>query len=675
VVLGYPSAVRLSATLQHLNQDPDAPQVSALFYLSTVVQSYTFTCLVDCGSAINIVHPSIPAKLGIEVKPCVGPRATLADGETVLECNSHCSIPHIISGRSMTDTFFIASIGVQAFLLGMPFLETHNPVMDWSNRTLSWRTTTFPGQSASAHDSFQVPGNCGTVMTNPTEASLTSATRTPQSRKRPLESGDGLANPPYGTRQHMPKLATPPSIIPSSYSRQSATILPTRHIDPKHDQLLLFNVLDVTGSTLASTMASEADSNVAPIYAILTIRPLSGVPEEYSLYANVFEKRNAEKLPPHRPNVDHEIPLIEGAKPTYGPIYNLSELELKTLKEYIDRMLAKGFIRPSKSPFGSPVLFVKKADGSLRLCVDYRKLNDITIKNRYPLPLISELFDRLKHARIYTRLDLQDAYNQLRIARGDEWKTAFRTRYGHFEYLVMPFGLTNAPASFQAYANDCLREYLDDFCVVFMDDVLIYSNSMEEHIGHVRKVLSKLRDYDLTCKLSKCEFHSTSISFLGFIISPNGIAMEPDRVTAIREWPAPSNVHDIQVFLGFANFYRRFIQGFSRVVAPITSLLQKGQRFDWSNICQKALDELKSRFTSAPILKHFDPDLPIRIHTDASGFAVSGIISQLHNPLWHPVAFYSRKLSPAECNYDVPDREMLAIVESMRHWRHYLEGA
>jgi hypothetical protein len=414
----------------------------------------------------------------------------------------------------------------------------------------------------------------------------------------------------------------------------------------------------------------------AQVNAIPSADLPTSVPVEYAEFADVFEPKNAQKLPPHRPGVDHEIPLIADAKPVFGSIYNMSETELQFLKEYIDSMVAKGFIRPSKSPFGSPVLFVKKPDGSFRLCVDYRKLNEITIKNRYALPLMSELFDRLKNAKYYTRLDMADAYNQLRIAAGDEYKTAFRTRYGHFEYLVMPFGLTNAPASFQSYANDCLREFLDIFCVVYLDDVLIYSRTLEEHVAHVKQVLSRLREYGLTCKLSKCEFHATSTSFLGFVISPDGVSMEPDRVDAITEWPIPTSVHDIQIFLGFANFYRRFIRGYSRITAPITSLLRKNERFEWSSQAQEAFDELKHQFTSAPVLRHFDPDLPIRLHTDASGFAISGILSQLHSDCqWHPVAFFSRKCIPAECNYGIPDLEMLAIVESMRHWRHYLEGS
>jgi chemotaxis protein CheY-P-specific phosphatase CheC len=239
----------------------------------------------------------------------------------------------------------------------------------------------------------------------------------------------------------------------------------------------------------------------------------------------------------------------------------------------------------------------------------------------------------------------------------------------------MPFGLTNAPASFQAYANDAIREYLDLFAIVYLDDILIYSDTLEEHIQHVRMVLKKLQAHGLFVKLEKCQFHVQKISFLGFIISPDGISMDPERVSTIADWPAPQSVLEVQIFLGFANFYRRFIDGYSRTVLPITSLLRKGQRFEWTQEAQKAFDELKSLFTTAPILRHFDPNLPITLHVDSSGFAISGIISQPHEGHLHPVAFWSRKCTPAECNYDIHDREMLAIVESMKHWRHYLEGS
>ena len=539
-------------------------------------------------------------------------------------------------------------------ILGMPWLEKTNPMIDWVSKTVEPRP--LPPISTDLRSVSKDP-----ISQSPVKPQ---SSVQPPSKPPSVEDSSDICDVspsldlPTFRRRH-----------PHPHRHRLPAILPTKNINPKRDELLLFSIVDVTDLKAAA----EAQVNLLSASASAE----TTLPPEYAEYADVFEEKNSEVLPPHRPNVDHEIPLVPGAKPVYGPIYNLSETELKVLREYIDKMLAKGFIRPSKSPFGSPILFVKKPDGSLRLCVDYRKLNQLTIKNRYPLPLISELFDRIKNAKRFTRLDMQDAYNQLRVAEGDEWKTAFRTRYGHFEYLVMPFGLTNAPASFQTYTNDCLHDFLDFFCVVYLDDVLIFSDTPEEHVNHVKQVLSRLREYGLTCNLKKCEFHATSLSFLGFVISSEGVSMDPDRIVAINEWPTPMDVHEIQIFLGFANFYRRFIEGYSRIAAPITGLLKKTshKQFRWTPEAQAAFDELKHRFTTAPILKHFDPDRPICIHTDASGFAISGIISQLHGSTWHPIAFFSRKCIPAECNYGIPDLEMLAIVECMRHWRHYLEGS
>ena len=626
----------MSVTAEEL----DTPSVSHLLYLNVKLERHLrlFQSLVDCGSSINLVHENVVSALKIPVIPCVGPKVSLADGKTTLSCNSYVVLSYSVAGIFRRDTFFVSAIGSQPLILGMPWLEKVNPLIDWVQKTVEQRPST---------------------QLRPISESPPSPNEIPAPRAAPEST------------EHTTPAS--PSPTPRPRSRLPA-ILPTRCINPKRDKIILYSVVDITNLS-AAVESAISSSTVAQVNSIQSLHPPTSVPDEYAEFADVFEPKNSQKLPPHRHGVDHEIPLVPNSKPVYGSIYNLSETELKTLKDYIDNMVAKGFIRPSKSPFGSPVLFVKKPDGSLRLCVDYRKLNDITIKNRYALPLISELFDRLKNAKYFTRLDMADAYNQLRIAEGDEYKTAFHTRYGHFEYLVMPFGLTNAPASFQAYANDCLREFLDLFCVVYLDDVLIFSETFEEHVCHVKKVLSRLRKYGLTCKLSKCEFHVTSVSFLGFVISPNGISMEPDRVTAITEWPVPTSVHDIQIFLGFANFYRRFIEGYSRITAPISAFLRKNQHFHWSSQAQEAFEELKHHFTSAPILRHFDPDLLIRLHTDASGFAISGILSQLHDSHWHPVAYFSRKCIPAECNYGTPDLEMLAIVESMRHWRHYLEGS
>jgi len=449
----------------------------------------------------------------------------------------------------------------------------------------------------------------------------------------------------------------------------------------------------------APTLAKTAEAGAGVVYAICIADAVAAasersatvanvtsgssplIPEFLLEYEDVFDAEQAGVLPAHS-QFEHAIEL-EGGQPPYGPLYNLSVKELEVLRDYLDNALAKGHIRSSTSPAGAPILFVPKKDGGLRLCVDYRGLNKVTKKNRYPLPLISETLDRLVGAKVFTKLDLKDAYHRLRIREGDEWKTAFRTRYGHFEYLVMPFGLANAPATFQAYINHAMVGLLDVVCVVYLDDILIFSQNEEEHEEHVKMVLERLRQYNLYANLKKCQFKTKSVEFLGFVVSTEGVSMEPSRVQTVQEWPTPTSVRELQVFLGFTNFYRRFIERYSRITVPLTNLLKgSSATFNWGEAQERVFRQLKAAFTTAPLLLHFDPAKPCFVEPDASGSAIAGVLSQpddadgttgrAHR---HPIAFYSRKLNPAEMNYETHDSELLAIVEAFKQWRHYLEGS
>jgi len=406
-----------------------------------------------------------------------------------------------------------------------------------------------------------------------------------------------------------------------------------------------------------------------------------GVPPDLHEFLDVFSKQLSDVLPSHK-LTDHAIDLEAGAVPPFGALYPLSQTELKVLWEYIAENLKRGRIRASKSPAGAPILFVPKKDGTLRLCVDYRGLNKVTVKNRYALPLISEILDRIAGAQFFSKIDVREAYYRIRIQEGDEWKTAFRTRYGHYEYLVMPFGLTNAPATFQSYMHTALHDILDTFCVAYLDDILVFSRTRRDHTEHLKQVLERMRKAQLYAKLEKCAFYQDKIEFLGFILSSTGIAMDPDRVDTVSTWKEPETYREVQVFLGFCNFYRRFIYGYSAIAAPLTGLLKgsdKGRkpgRVTFGEKEKEAFEQLKSAFTVAPLLRHFEPELPIRLETDASGFAMAGILSQPDSGgIWHPVAFWSRKFIDAELNYGTPDQEMMAIVESFKNWRHYLEGS
>jgi hypothetical protein len=294
-------------------------------------------------------------------------------------------------------------------------------------------------------------------------------------------------------------------------------------------------------------------------------------------------------LPPGQPPeraVAHEIVLEPGKEPPHKGLYRMSEEELQELKKQIEKMLADGYIRPSVSPYGAPVLFVKKKTGELRLCVDYRMLNKITIKNRYPLPRVDELLDRLHSAKYFTKLDLASGYHQIRIAPEDIPKTAFRTRYGHYEYTVMPFGLCNAPATFQRLMNDVFRQQLDKSIIVYLDDILIYSRTAAEHRKHVEEALRLLREHKLYAKLSKCEFGRGQVEFLGHFVSAAGIKVDEKKIEAIKKWPRPRTVREVRSFVGLASYYRRFVKNFAAVAAPLTALMtpavEKSAHLPWA---------------------------------------------------------------------------------------------
>ena len=417
--------------------------------------------------------------------------------------------------------------------------------------------------------------------------------------------------------------------------------------------------------------------SLCAVYEIATAAETEvALPEIYSTYHDVFDKQQAEILPPHR-IYDCQIDLMPGAILPCCRVYALSEIETQQLRDYLDHYVANGFIRPSQSPAASPLFFIPKANKELRACIDYRALNKYTVRNRYPLPLIPVLLDQVKRAQIYTRLDLRGAYHLVRMREGDEWKTAFKTQFGLYEYLVMPFGLCNAPAAFQFFLNDVLKEFLDIYVIVYIDDILIYSENEQIHTMHVSSVFEVLRKHRLFCKLSKCEFHVNRVEFLGVMLTPFGLSMAERKVKAVQDWPQPQKLKDIQCFLGFANFYRRFINQFSRIVAPITRLLRKNVVFEWSREADESFRFLKKAFTSAPVLTHPNPEEPFIVEADASEVAIGAILSQRDSRTGqlHPVAFMSRKLSDTEINYTIAEKELLAIRGAFMDWRHYLWGA
>ncbi|KAL0551253.1 hypothetical protein IC582_010339 [Cucumis melo] len=385
-------------------------------------------------------------------------------------------------------------------------------------------------------------------------------------------------------------------------------------------------------------------------------------------YPDVFPEE-LPGLPPHR-EVEFAIELEPGTVPISRAPYRMAPAELKELKVQLQELLDKGFIRPSMSPWGAPVLFVKKKDGSMRLCIDYRELNKVTVKNRYPLPRIDDLFDQLQGATVFSKIDLRSGYHQLRIKDGDVSKTAFRSRYGHYEFIVMSFGLTNAPAVFMDLMNRVFREFLDTFVIVFIDDILIYSKTEAEHEEHLRIVLQTLRDNKLYAKFSKCEFWLKQVSFLGHVVSKAGVSVDPAKIEAVTGWTRPSTVSEVRSFLGLAGYYRRFVENFSRIAAPLTQLTRKGAPFVWSKACEDSFQNLKQKLVTALVLTVPDGSGSFVIYSDASKKGLGCVLMQQGKV----VAYASRQLKSHEQNYPTHDLELAAVVFALKIWRHYLYG-
>ncbi|KAK7278988.1 hypothetical protein RJT34_24029 [Clitoria ternatea] len=373
-------------------------------------------------------------------------------------------------------------------------------------------------------------------------------------------------------------------------------------------------------------------------------------------FPDVFPEEIPE-LPPSR-EIDFFIDLIPGAEPVSRAPYRMSSVELAEVKKQVNELLEKGFIRLSASPWGAPVLLVKKKDGSMWMCIDYRQLNKLTIKNKYPLPWIDDLLDQLRGAVVFSKIDLRSGYHQIRVKSEDIPRTAFRTRYGHFEYIVMPFGVTNAPAIFMDYMNQIFQPYLDQFVVVFIDDILVYSRSVEEHAQHLQTVLWILREKKLYAKLSKYDFWESNVQFLGHVISQDDVSVDPTKIKAVMAWERPRSVTEIRSFLGLAGYYRHFIKGFSRIALPLTRLTRKESPFVWSEKCELSFQTLKRCLTTASVLALPDVTREFIVYCDVSKFSLGCVLMQSNRV----IAYVSRKLRPHDLNYPTHDLELAAVV-------------
>ncbi|GLB36986.1 putative retrotransposable element tf2 155 kda protein type 1-like [Lyophyllum shimeji] len=566
--------------------------------------------LLDSGTSGLFLHICFVREHGITTRTLSWPIPVKNVDGTANAAGAITEVVDLVlryNGHSERVVFAVTDLGEQDMILGYTWLKEHNPEIDWAAGTVSM--SRCPARCQTCREEVKVERKAR----NKTRAAIRAC------------RSSGVPAPE-------PELDDIPELYPDPDCEDD----PPPEANPETDP--------VPDSRDADTM--EEDDVSTPSRG-LRAQFRDAVPDYLHDFEDVFSKATFDELP-ERKQWDHAIELEPGSTPSSCKVYPLAPNEQAELDAFLEENLKSGRIRPSKSPMASPVFFIKKKDGSLRLVQDYRALNAITVKNRYPLPLISELINNLRGARYFTKLDVRWGYNNVRIKEGDEWKAAFRTNRGLFEPLVMFFGLTNSPATFQTMMNDIFRDLIVQGVVcVYLNDILIYTKTLEEHRRITRIVLDRLREHRLFLNPEKCEFERTEIEYLGLIISHGTASMDPVKVAGVAEWPVPKNKKEAQSFLGFTNFYRRFIRDFSHHARPLFDLMAKDVAWTWGSGQQDAFDSLKRAITSKPVLIFPDDDRPFRVEADSSDFATGAVLSQQspEDEKWHPVAFYSKSLN------------------------------
>ena len=722
--IAQPTQPNTRRRIHNQNIEDKIRQSNELFTTTAQIGNRVIHLLLDEGSQVNTITPSLVAELQLPVKTLSKEyKLQFANSETSTVAQYvHC-IPLVMYGiygsNPKLPLYFSTGALVMDsphdILIGIPFLRYWNIISHFCNNTKvylakSGHQITIPLNCSqltqpcfSTHCIFHNTPAISTILPNihpfippmkiepssPPKSNFvrihsitikphTSAVENPETlavytpQTLAVYTPQPLAvHTPHNVTIHTPQLLDVPHPIPqtpntdindNTFYCNSVNFIRHTHNNIDNVYLLCFKY---DHYFKCNTTSQVIDESILQFQTTLKNDMLQQ-------YPNVFPETLPRDLPP-ADRLEHAIDLTPEYKIPPRKLYRQSDRELTETRRQITDYLDAGHIRPSTSSFGAPVLLVRKKDGSMRMCIDYRALNDITLKNTFPLPRIDDLHDRLQNAYYFTKLDLYSGYHQIPVKQTDQYKTAFTSRYGTYEFIVMPFGLTNAPSTFQTAMNSLFFDWLDDFVIVYLDDILIYSRTRELHLHHVKLVLERLAQHQWYCKLKKCEFAQTSVEYLGHIISQGKIEIDPRKMETVRDWPTPfKNLTEVQSFLGLIGYYRKFIKHFSHKAKPLHEFSHKDTPFVWTAKHTEAVTQLKNAILSPECLAIFDPYKTTFLSTDACDYALGAVLSQKYDNGERPIAFISKILTNTEYNYSMWEKELYAVIWSIKYFRPYL---
>ena len=653
----YLGALYITNTMISTTQDV------SLLVTTGYVNNQPVRILFDPGSQVNTISPHLIPTLNLTPDSLQPPwELRLPARGTALATHGFHKLTFTLIGYTKQnkriplqyDSAMLILDSPYDLLLGIPFMRNRMITQHYCNNTLHTVSTSGEHLTIPLHTSnFRkscIPHCPFRHLTCTASAYSTSKTVTPNHDNTTALYHISSKSPPT---QFLSDPTDPLSSI------QLCT--PTQFIQWANDEsTLLYCCLLKTNTPTTSTTSTNDDfANLLKQQAL-------------KRFPSLFPDNLPPELPP-ADRVTHSIDLLPNAKIPPRKLYRQSISELNETKKQLTAYIEAGHIRPSTSAFGAPILLVRKKDGSMRMCVDYRGLNDITLKNTFPIPRIDDLHDQLGNAHYFTKLDLYSGYHQIQITPGHEHKTAFTSRYGTYEFTVMPFGLTNAPSTFQTAMHALFHDWLDDFIIVYLDDILIYSSTQQVHTQHLYQVLQRLTDNKWYCKIKKCHFAQTSIEYLGHIISHGTISIDPEKMKAVTDWPTPfKNLTEVQSFLGLVGYYRKFIPHFSHIARPLHQFSHKDKPFLWEDKHTDAVTQLKNAITSPDCLAIFDPTRQTILTTDACEYAIGASLNQRYDHGERPIAFISKILTTTEKNYAMWEKEFFAVIWSVKYFRPYL---